>query len=135
MRFDAYYVCRGKPALLNNKGLDPDLIEILAEPKLFKHSEGGITAWSWHHYEIEIKLLILCYFKQQYESDEFLVSAPVSLDFFDQWWTLERFFSLENDLDVILDNLPAELISAFVPTGNDLVDSWIRGLKDVNKDR
>jgi hypothetical protein len=129
MRFDAYYACKGKPALQSNDGLEPDLVEILTDRMLFKHSEGGVTIWTHDDDAAVVKLLIVAYFKRHYP-DEFFKAAPVSVEFFDQWWTLERYDGLENDLDVIVDDLPPELISSFTSTGMELVDAWITDLKD-----
>lgn len=129
MRFDAYYACKGNPALQSHDGLDPDLVEILTERMLFKHSEGGVTVWTPEDHTAVVKLLIVGYFKRLYP-DKFLMAAPVSVEFFDQWWTLERFDGLENDLDVVVDALPADIISSFKSTGKEPVDAWITDLKD-----
>lgn len=129
MRLDAYYACKGTLALLSHERLDSDLVDILAERMLFKHSEGGLTIWTHEDHAAVIKLLIVAYFKRLYP-DEFLRAAPVSVEFFDQWWTLERYDGLENDLDVIVDDLPPEVISSFTSTGNELVDAWLADLKE-----
>src|SRR5262249_18059585 len=61
--------------------------------------------------------------------DDFFTAAPVSLDFFDRWWTLERYHGVEGDLDLIAGDLPPAVVAAFTPTGNELVDAWIADLK------
>lgn len=57
-------LARGKSALLRHEQLDPDLVEILAERMLFKHSEGGRTARTDEDHAAVVKLLIVAYFKQ-----------------------------------------------------------------------
>jgi hypothetical protein len=129
MRLDAYYACKGKPALLSHEQMEPDLAEILAERILFKHSEGGRTVWTVQDHAAVVKLLIVSHFKHLYD-DNFLKAAPVSLDFFDQWWTLERYHGVENDLDAVAADLSPAVLSTFTPTGNELVDAWIADLID-----
>jgi hypothetical protein len=72
----------------------------------------------------KVKLLFLIQLKTEYD-EQFIQEAPLSLEFFDRWWTAETFHEVIDQQD-ILDNLDPKWSKQLVPTGRPLVDDMIQ---------
>jgi hypothetical protein len=119
-----HYGIQGKPSLLGCSEIDQELAELLAEPFLLRSREGGRSIWRDADHLAKAKLLFLASLKGQYD-DPFIRDAPLSVEFFDRWWSIQKYETLSDQQDV-LDNLSPAVIHQLVPTGLPLVDDAIR---------
>jgi len=123
MRTYGLYLIRAKPELLDCPGVERDFAEMLfAERPLYRKPEGGISPWFAADHETFIKLLFLADQKTEW-NQSFFVDAPISVAFFDQWWTIEKCDHI-HDTQNVIDNLCPELLDAFIETGIPHVDKY-----------
>ena len=128
-----YYLIKPSDALKNKLtmlDLEPDLLEIISQIQLWNHhrvnpieSEGDIA---------EIKLLFLAHIKLIYLGANLyqmiFEDNHISLEIFDKWWGIERYFVEEyfSEVEAEIDSATA---SEFVKTGIERVDLWIDRLQ------
>ncbi|MBD1835366.1 hypothetical protein H6F61_22435 [Cyanobacteria bacterium FACHB-472] len=123
----AYYVIKPTVAFkekLANLDLDPDFVDILSET----------VFWSYHRVSdteddvLEVKLLFLANLMSEYLQTELykkvLGQSCISLEVFDNWWTLERYFIDETFSDVE-KRIEPSIVTHFTKTGRKRVDLWI----------
>lgn len=119
------YLIRAKPELLDCSDIERDFAEALLDEKpIYRKPEGGISPWFSDDHEKFVKLLFLAQQKQKWRHP-FIADAPISVAFFDQWWTIEKCDGVSNTRDVI-DNLSPELLDAFTETGIPHVDEYFK---------
>ncbi|AFZ10862.1 hypothetical protein Osc7112_6769 (plasmid) [Oscillatoria nigro-viridis PCC 7112] len=128
-----YYVIKPSEAFKNKLtmlDLEPDLLESISQIQLWEHnrvspieSEGDIA---------EIKLLFLANIKSLYLGANlyqiFFEDNHVSLEIFDKWWGIDRYF-VEEDFAEVEEEIDAAIASEFVKTGIERVDLWIDSLQ------
>lgn len=138
---EALYLVEPRPELAVRLREQPigDLAEILLETRLFRHKEGGHTAWRDSDWEAIAKLLFLVSLMDYAPLDEAVVfcelfeSKTVSIATFDRWFQLRRF-----EVDENLDNLITGLRDCHLDidlTGQPVADHWlasVRTSKDGN---
>jgi hypothetical protein len=133
--YDALYLVEPLPALAEHvRGrVDPDLVEVLLEPRLFRQREGGNSDWLHADREAAAKLLFLASLREYApQSSEFAAvfgSAVVSVALFDRWFHLRR-FEVDQELGLLERwlrkcSLPVE------PTGSFVVDRWLNGVRGM----
>ena len=122
-----FYAIRAKPELVECPDIDDDFAELLlAERPIFCNPERGRSIWRTKDHETFVKLLFLADKKADYEHP-FFANAAISVEFFDQWWMIERYDGVDN-VETIIDNLDPELIEQFKDSGIPHVDDRFREL-------
>lgn len=128
-----YYLIKPSEALKNKLtmlDLEPDLRESISQIQLWEHnrvspieSEGDIA---------EIKLLFLARIKSLYLRDDLyqkiIENRHISLEDFDRWWGIERYF-VEEYFAELEEEIDPAIASEFVKTGIERVDLWIERLQ------
>lgn len=129
MLFFRHYGICARPELRHAPGVDPEFADYLCdETLLIRIRQGGRTAWSHDDYLSKLKLLFLAKLKVEYE-EPFVRDAPLSTEFFDQWWTAQPFDDVVEKQD-ILDNFDPSWATKAPSTGRSLVDSMLRRLAE-----
>ncbi|MBD2004121.1 MULTISPECIES: hypothetical protein [Cyanophyceae] len=123
----AYYAIKPTVAFkekLANLDLDPDLVDILSETVFWNYHRAGDTEDDI----IEVKLLFIANLMSEYLPTDLykkiLEQSCISLEVFDKWWTLERYFVDETFSDVE-KRIEPSVGTHFVKTGRKRVDLWI----------
>ena len=135
MLMNGYYVIEPTAALKEKLTLlDPDLAELISETVFWDYhrvSHAGKTEDDI----AEVKLLFLANLMSEYLSgdsyQELLGTSCISLEVFDEWWTVKRYLVDESFADVE-KRLDSSLASYFVKTGRERVDLWIEKMQNKN---
>lgn len=136
MQHIAYFLIEPKPSALREfpGRAGGDLSEFLLEPYLTTRCFADRSAWRQSEVALAVKLLHLVQLREydRLRTDEaaraLLGSARISADLFDQWWTLRRLSykgPSENGQELL-----ALRLDKIDPTGNELMDCWIRGQRE-----
>jgi hypothetical protein len=127
MMFSRYYLIRAKPTLADCPAIDHDFAKMLvSETVIFTSDEGGRSAFTAEDHLAKVKLLFLMNLKASYDEGH-VDSIPLSVQFFDQWWTTEIIKEWVAQQEV-LDGAARDLIDRVLPTGRPLVDAWFKRL-------
>lgn len=104
--------------------LDTELVDILCETVFWSYNRAGNTEDDIS----EVKLLFLANLMSEYlEMDTYkkvLESSSISLDVFDKWWTIKRYFIDESFSD-IEKRIDPSVAGHLIKTGVQRVDLWI----------
>lgn len=128
-----YYIITPSNLLKNRLAvldLEPDLKEFISQAKLWERdrvnpveSEGDID---------EVKLLFLANIKSVYlgknQYEKIFDSHQISLDVFDKWWQIKRYF-IEEHFAEVEEEIESDIVMDFVKTGRERVDLWIDSLQ------
>ncbi|NES95923.1 MAG: hypothetical protein F6K32_11935 [Desertifilum sp. SIO1I2] len=123
----AYYVI--EPTLsfkkkLVNLDIDNALVEILSETVLWSYHRAGNTEDDIS----EVKLLFLANLMSEYLEIEVykkvLDTFSISLDVFDKWWTIKRYF-VDEVFSEIEKRIDPSVASHLIKTDRKRVDLWI----------
>jgi len=110
---------------------DPDLrdmADILLEPELISHKEGGKTLWWKNDYIQKIKLVFLARIKeytplQPNQSFEALFgSARLSIQLFDRWWTIRELYEESAES---MDEFVEQFIHLVDASESEIVNGWL----------
>jgi hypothetical protein len=127
MMFTRFYLIRARPTLADCSSIDPDFAKSLVnETAIFNSDEGGRSAFTAEDHLAKVKLLFLMYVKTSYD-ERYVDRIPLSVEFFDQWWTTEIIKDWVAQQEV-LDQVARDVIDGVVPTGRPLVDAWFKRL-------
>lgn len=134
MLIPGYYLIKPNSYLkerLKTLDIEPDRAELVLETVLWTHEEVSESQSRTGDDIAEVKLLFLANLMSGYLSGDLyskiLQSHQISLAVFDRWWAIERYF-IEFGVDEIENNLQPDVISFFVKTGRERIDSWIEQL-------
>ncbi|WP_140795587.1 hypothetical protein [Myxococcus xanthus] len=132
MLHEAYYLIRPQESLyVRVRDLGVGDVEWLLEPQLWRKGEPDRSPWNRDEHLAQVKLLFLAWLQSEYGAQEEYVqlfgATSVSLDCFDEWWSVERFYFPER-VEVIERQLLPEAVRAIRRTGIANVDAWIDGL-------
>ena len=139
MCYTAYYLIEPAPSLYErlNHLKNEDLDGLLLDPEVFSNEEAERSAWSEKERASTIKLLFLAQIKQ-YEPlssdsnfEEIFGSARLSLQLFDQWWTIRRFTVSDNAKS--LHPFLNQFIHLVDQTDSPLVNDWLEGIGKQGK--
>ncbi|MEO9592528.1 hypothetical protein [Rhodopirellula bahusiensis] len=102
-RHTFYYVTQAKREIYDCTEIDADFADLLfTDPYVYRNPEF-ISNRIIHddQHELSIKLLFLCDMRQEYNEHFFGGNAPLTADFFDQWWTLTKTDAAQDVSDVV----------------------------------
>jgi len=123
----AYYVIEPTPSFnkkLVSLGIDNDLVDILSETVFWSYHRGSNTEDD----NSEVKLLFLANLMSEYLEQELYEKVfdtfSISLDVFDKWWTIKRYF-IDEDFSEIEKRIDPSVASHLIKTGIKRVDFWI----------
>lgn len=112
-----------------------EMSSFLNEPFLWLKEESGNTSLSSSDYKEQVKLIFLIHLKIRLErmtlersrqlSNELFAASIGSIGTFDKWWTIERLM-LGGDFSEVLEDITAEDITPYLPTGNLRLDKWLK---------
>jgi hypothetical protein len=128
-----YYLIEPRPELAARlrERCDADFAEALLEPELFSNDEADRSSWRNADHVLLIKLLYLARIREytplasNADASRILDSDRISIDVFDQWWTIRR-LTFEGSAHALRDYLRPPISGNIVRTGNALVDSWLK---------
>lgn len=112
-----------------------DSITLLLDALLTSRNHVDRSKWRESDIELAVKLLYVARLREYtpFADDEaakkIFGSDRISVDVFDQWWSIRRLALDEGPSEDMEDYLVA-LNDKFQPIGNELVDDWVRGLSD-----
>ncbi|CUI07458.1 hypothetical protein [Massilia antarctica] len=135
MRHEVYFLIDPTEAARREFPLraDPDLAMILLDYLLTSRAHYGSYLWGEEEGELVVKLLHLARMREydglsdSESAMRILGSDRISVDVFDQWWTIRRLEMEEGPSEDMHDFLIA-LVDSVIPTGNDVVDDWVKQL-------
>lgn len=114
---DYCYTIAGKPELLECELIDEDFADILLnEPVIYKNREFiGKSVLSDDDHLQFIKLLFLADLHVEYQSHFFGGNAPITVEFFDRWWTVTK-SDAPQDVESAVRRLDATTFSSLLST-------------------
>lgn len=110
--------------------------DILLQPILTSRNYADRSAWRVTDSQLAVKLLYLARLREYVPltDDEsalkILGSAVIAEDVFDRWWSI-RIFRMEEGPSEQLHDYLAARIEKVEPTGNPLLDEWLKSLKNL----
>ena len=137
MQFEAFYLIDPRPDLPARLAgrVDPDLAELLTEPVVLSHTEGGChSLWQPEDHALRVKLVFLASLRQYdtLETDASVEavfgSSRISAALFDRWWTIRR-LEIDDDTER-LEPLLVKHLDRVQRTGNEVVDRWLDRTRD-----
>jgi len=141
MRFESLYIIRPTEALKKRlEQIDPDVAQMLSEPRLWTKSEGGRTAWTDKDNRAQIKLLFLLRLWSDYvvgaSADDRLKAClenmlgipPFSEDLFDHWWEVERFDGVDECFEEVEHRLSLDQPHLLANSPLPRVEAWLSDL-------
>lgn len=114
---------------------EPWISAILLQPILTSRNYADRSAWRITDSQLAVKLLYLARLREYVPltDDEralkILGSAVIAEDVFDRWWSIRIFRMEEGPSEQLHDYLVAR-IDKVEPTGNPVLDEWLKSLKD-----
>lgn len=133
MLHKAYYLVRPHKALEARVGmLKLSDVEWLLEPQLWSKGEPDRSSWDRDEHLACIKLLFISWLRSEYETQpeysQLFGEDPLTIEAFDAWWTIERFYFPE-PVEEIERQLRPEVVQQLQHTGQPNVDRWLTNLK------
>jgi hypothetical protein len=127
MLHENHYVIRPQQALLERAvGLGVEIDGWLAESQVLRNQEAGRSAWRPGDHVLRVKMSFLMWFVSEFGSTgdyhRVFPDGITGKEDFDRWWEVE-----EVDLFDTSD-VKKPPLAKMRPTGNELVDEWLRGL-------
>jgi hypothetical protein len=134
-----YYQIKGKTELrqkLADLTNDEGIFMLLTDPILWVYDKGIGSRFNLKAIELKVKLLFIANLNYLYLSEDkdsymgMLLKAvlgipPISIDVFDQYWTITRYRDHETSDDV-LESISAEDLKIFAETGYEFADNWLQ---------
>jgi hypothetical protein len=115
--------------------LDRGDAELLLEPWLTSRRYADQSSWREDDAELAVKLIFVARMREytplesDAEADRILGSSRISSEVFDRWWNIRRLHEWEGSSEQLEDYL-RQMIAKTQPTGNPVVDEWLRRIKD-----
>jgi hypothetical protein len=140
MQHEVCYVIRPKSVIqgrLDQLDFEQYRLAIPSKAGLWNRTEPGFTPFLPKDFAMTAKLVFLADIyeatpQKEGLSEFFGEEYRISVEFFDRFWTLER-YNYEDDLGEMLVDLEYETVALMEPTDSPKVNSWIEDVKEKKR--
>jgi hypothetical protein len=137
-RVSGYYLISPKIDLknkLHNMTIDSDIVDVISENQFWEYYAGVGNSFGDNDEDVlEVKMLFLASLMSTYLSGEGLYQAvfetdSISLETFDNWWSIQRCL-IDETFAEVETIIPPSVSKHFVKTGIFRVDRWIEKMQE-----
>lgn len=131
MRHRIFFLITARDVLLAKLGECGEDASLLTDSQLWSADHFDRSDWTFESRGTATKLLFLARLRQQYGGnaayEAFLGAAPISIQTFDEWWSI-TFHEVDEYFERVEAEISSEILRSISKPGHPALDAWLDGL-------